>query len=249
MFFSIIIATFNSEKYINQTLRSIKKQDFKSYELVIVDKRSKDKTIEIIKKFNFKKVKIIRKNDNGIYDALNIGIKNSNGDVISILHSNDLFYNKNTLKNVYNGFKLNNVDLVYGDLVYYDLKMKKMIRYWKSGHFKNLSFDKGWSPPHPSFFVKRKIYLKNGLYNTNIGTASDIEFMHRLLQKKKVSFKYINKILVKMRYGGKSNESAKAIIYQNMSIIKFLKLNSIHKILIYLIFKFLNRLNQFIKKP
>ena len=65
MFFSIIIATFNSEKYINQTLRSIKKQNFKSYELVIVDKKSKDKTIEIIKKFNFKKVRIIRRNDNG----------------------------------------------------------------------------------------------------------------------------------------------------------------------------------------
>jgi len=95
------------------------------------------------------------------------------------------FSKKTVLNDVYDAFKLNDVDIIYGDLVYYDKKMKKLLRYWKSGNFKNFSFNKGWSPPHPSFFVKRKIYLKNGLYKTNIGTSSDIELMYRFLQKKK----------------------------------------------------------------
>lgn len=249
MFFSIVIATFNSEKFISQTLNSIKSQNFKNFELVIVDKNSTDKTIDIIKKYKFKNIKIIRKNDKGIYDALNIGIRNSKGIVISILHSNDKFFKKNVLKDVYFTFKLNNVDIVYGDLVYYDTKMKSVLRYWKSGNFKNFSFNKGWSPPHPSFFVKKKIYLKHGLYKTNIGTSSDIELMYRFLQKKKISFKYLNKILIKMRYGGKSNESIKTIINQNIKIIKFLKLNSLYKIIYYLVNKFLNRINQFLKRP
>ncbi len=249
MVFSIVIATFNSEKYINQTLNSIKNQNFKNFELIIVDKNSSDKTIDIIKKYKFKNIKIIRKNDKGIYDALNIGIRNSKGAIISILHSNDQFFKKTVLNDVYDAFKLNDVDIIYGDLVYYDKKMKKLLRYWKSGNFKNFSFNKGWSPPHPSFFVKRKIYLKYGLYKTNIGTSSDIELMYRFLQKKKISFKYLNKILIKMRYGGKSNESIKTIINQNIKIIKFLKLNSLYKIIYYLVNKILNRINQFFIKP
>ena len=249
MVFSIVIATFNSEKYINQTLNSIKNQNFKNFELIIVDKNSSDKTIDIIKKYKFKNIKIIRKNDKGIYDALNIGIRNSKGAIISILHSNDQFFKKTVLNDVNDAFKLNDVDIIYGDLVYYDKKMKKLLRYWKSGNFKNFSFNKGWSPPHPSFFVKRKIYLKYGLYKTNIGTSSDIELMYRFLQKKKISFKYLNKILIKMRYGGKSNESIKTIINQNIKIIKFLKLNSLYKIIYYLVNKILNRINQFFIKP
>ena len=249
MVFSIVIATLNSEKYINQTLNSIKNQNFKNFELIIVDKNSSDKTIDIIKKYKFKNIKIIRKNDKGIYDALNIGIRNSKGAIISILHSNDQFFKKTVLNDVYDAFKLNDVDIIYGDLVYYDKKMKKLLRYWKSGNFKNFSFNKGWSPPHPSFFVKRKIYLKYGLYKTNIGTSSDIELMYRFLQKKKISFKYLNKILIKMRYGGKSNESIKTIINQNIKIIKFLKLNSLYKIIYYLANKILNRINQFFIKP
>ena len=249
MVFSIVIATFNSEKYINQTLNSIKNQNFKNFELIIVDKNSSDKTIDIIKKYKFKNIKIIRKNDKGIYDALNIGIRNSKGAIISILHSNDQFFKKTVLNDVNDAFKLNDVDIIYGDLVYYDKKMKKLLRYWKSGNFKNFSFNKGWSPPHPSFFVKRKIYLKYGLYKTNIGTSSDIELMHRFIKKKKISFKYLNKILIKMRYGGKSNESIKTIINQNIKIIKFLKLNSLYKIIYYLVNKILNRINQFFIKP
>ena len=249
MVFSIVIATFNSEKNINQTLNSIKNQNFKNFELIIVDKNSSDKTIDIIKKYKFKNIKIIRKNDKGIYDALNIGIRNSKGAIISILHSNDQFFKKTVLNDVNDAFKLNDVDIIYGDLVYYDKKMKKLLRYWKSGNFKNFSFNKGWSPPHPSFFVKRKIYLKYGLYKTNIGTSSDIELMHRFLQKKKISFKYLNKILIKMRYGGKSNESIKTIINQDIKIIKFLKLNSLYKIIYYLVNKILNRINQFFIKP
>jgi len=98
MVFSIVIATFNSEKYINHTLNSIKNQNFKNFELIIVDKNSSDKTIDIIKKYKFKNIKIIRKNDKGIYDALNIGIRNSKGAIISILHSNDQFFKKNCFK-------------------------------------------------------------------------------------------------------------------------------------------------------
>ena len=76
----------------------------------------------------------------------------------------------------------------------------KILRYWKSCEFKSGLFNKGWSPPHPSFFVKKKIYKKLGIYKNEIGNSADIELMHRMLEKHKVKNMYLNKILVKMRY-------------------------------------------------
>ena len=96
---SIIIATFNSEITIEDCLLSIKKQTNKNYELIIIDKLSKDNTIKIIRSFKFKKIKIIIEKDKGIYDAINKGIKNSKGNIISILHSDDIYYDKNVLRN------------------------------------------------------------------------------------------------------------------------------------------------------
>lgn len=250
MFFSIIIATYNSQQYIKQTLDSIKNQNYKNFEIIVVDKKSTDKTVSIIKNYKFKNIKYIIKNDKGIYDALNTGIKNSTGDVISILHSNDCYYNKNVLKNLHTSFKLYKVDIIYGDLVYFDKKMKRLLRFWKSGRFKCNSFEHGWSPPHPSFFVKKNIYIKKGFYKTNLGNSADIELMHRFLEKDKIRHKYINQTFVKMRYGGESNKSLSNIIKQNIQIINFLNLkNNYINILKYIFLKIKNRILQFINKP
>jgi glycosyltransferase len=120
---SIIIATNNSEKTIKDTLGSIEKQIFKNYEVIVIDKKSTDNTIKIIKNKKLK-CRIYIGRDTGIYDAINKGILKSKGSIISILHSNDYYYNKYTLLNVVKSFHENNVDIVYGDLLY----VKKIIK-------------------------------------------------------------------------------------------------------------------------
>jgi hypothetical protein len=107
-------------------------------------------------------------------------------------------------------------------------------------------FFKGWSPPHPSFFVKKKIYQKFGLYSTKIGNPADIELMYRFLELKKVNNKYINKILIKMRYGGKSNKNFFEILKQNFQILNFLNLKNPISVIKFIYFKFINRALQFI---
>ena len=249
MLVSIIIPTFNSEKTLKDNLNSIKEQTYTNYEIIIIDNNSNDETIKIVKKNNFRNIKIIKEKDRGIYDAINKGIINSKGNIISVLHSDDFDSDKDVLDNVVNIFKIKkDNDIVYGDLIYVDRKKtNSILRYWKSGLFKDGAFLKGWHPPHPSFFANKKLFIENSLYNIEIGNCADVELMHRFLQTNKIKSYYLNKILVIMRYGGKSNKNIKNIIEQNIEIIKFLNIkNNYLKIIIFLWYKFFNRLKQFI---
>ena len=96
-FFSIIFAKKNSSSYIYDCLYSIKKQSFKNYELIVIDNCSTDKTIEIIKKIKIKNTRIYVGKDLGVYDAINKGISKA-GKVISVLHSDDFYYDNDVLK-------------------------------------------------------------------------------------------------------------------------------------------------------
>ena len=251
MLISIIIPTFNSSQTIQNNLDSIKKQTYLNYEIVVIDNNSTDDTITLIKKNNFKNIKTIIEKDSGIYDAVNKGILNSTGDLVSILHSDDIYNHNDVLKNVVNAFnQKKNVEIVYGDLVYVkNDDINSVLRYWKPGKFKNDLFLKGWHPPHPSFFAKKKLFNSFGLYNSKIGNSADVELMHRFMQIFKINFYYLNETLVKMRYGGKSNKNIMSIIRQNLEIIKFLNIqNSLYKIIIFFSYKFIDRLKQFIIK-
>jgi len=88
---SIVIPTFNSADTIQINLNSIKIQSFKEFQIIVVDNNSTDNTIEIIKKNNFPNIKLLIEKDDGIFDAINKGIKISENDIISILHSDDFF--------------------------------------------------------------------------------------------------------------------------------------------------------------
>ncbi len=244
---TIVTATYNSEKFIKSNIESINNQTFQNYEHLIIDNKSKDNTLKISKQYGIK-LRIISERDNGIYDAFNKGIRASKGEIISILSSDDFYTDKNVLKEVINIFENNDVDIVYGDLLYVARSdKKKIIRFWKSNNFIQNSFKTGWSPPHPTFFVKKKIYEKFGYYKLKYGNASDIELMYRFLQKYKLNSYYLNKILVTMRYGGKSNRNILEILKQNLTILKILnfKLN-FFLILKFFICKIYNRLKQFI---
>ena len=251
MLISIIVPTFNSSQTIQNNLDSIKKQTYLDYEIVIIDNNSTDDTIKLIKKNNLKNIKTIIEKDSGIYDEVNKGILNSNGDLISILHSDDIYNHNDVLKNVVNAFnQKKNIEIVYGNLVYVkNNDINSVLRYWRPGKFKNDLFLKGWHPPHPSFFAKKKLFNSYGLYNDKIGNSADVELMHRVMQIFKINFYYLNETLVKMRYGGKSNKNIMSIIRQNLEIIKFLNIqNSLYKIIIFFSYKFIDRLKQFIVK-
>ncbi len=226
-------------------------QTFTNFEIIVVDNNSTDRTIDLIKNENIPNIKFLVGKDKGIYDAINKGIKVSNNQLISVLHSDDIFFDKNVLQNVINTFREDSEnDIVYGDLIYVRKNnLNSILRYWKPGEYFKNSFLEGWHPPHPSFFAKKNLFEKYGYYNLENGNSADVELMFRFLEIYGLKSKYINKTLVKMRYGGASNKNVFSIIKQNIQILKFLNISkNFYKIFIFFIYKFLNRLKQFVIK-
>lgn len=204
---TIITATYNSSATIEDTLNSVSSQDYPNVEHIIVDGMSRDDTVDKVKRFSHV-AQWVSEKDRGIYDAMNKGIGMATGDVVGILNSDDFYASPSVLSKVVETLQETGCDAVYGDLVYVDKEeVGRVVRYWKSGEYVENAFKWGWMPPHPTFFVKRELYQKHGLFNLEMKTAADYELMLRIIHKGKARIAYIPDVLVKMRTGGASNES------------------------------------------
>jgi glycosyltransferase len=139
-------------------------------------------------------------------------------------------------------------DCIYGDLVYTEQDdTQKVKRFWKSGIMNSNSFLFGWMPPHPTFFVKKSIYEKFGIFNTNLKSAADYELMLRFVYKHKIKTGYLPQILVRMRIGGISNSSFLNRIRANKEDRMAWKLNHIKPYFFTLWLKPIRKITQFLK--
>jgi glycosyltransferase involved in cell wall biosynthesis len=238
---------------IHHTIESILNQTYPNIEYIIIDGKSTDNTLDIIKEYEPKfdgRMKWISEPDEGIYDAMNKGIRMATGDVIGILNSDDFYSHNNVIANVINHFHDGICEVVYGDIVYINpIDTKKIVRYWKSGKYKENLFKWGWMPPHPSLFVKKYIYEKYGFFNLNLGSSSDYEFMLRIIHKEKVKIVYLHEILVKMRLGGQSNASIKNRVRANNEDRLAWRINNIKPYCFTLYLKPLRKIFQYVQKP
>ncbi len=245
---SIITVTHNSAKTIRDTLESVGQQDYLDIEHIIVDGRSTDNTMAIINQYPYI-AKILSEKDDGIYYAMNKGIGLSTGDVIAIINSDDIYNNNHVISRVMRAFEDKTVDAVYGDLQYVKTEdTSKVVRTWKSGPFEKEKFYFGWMPPHPSFFVRKKVYEEIGGFNTQLDTSADYEFMLRTLFKNDYKVKYIPEVLVRMRTGGASNASLKKRIHANREDSKAWKLNDIKPYFFTIALKPVRKIFQYIFK-
>lgn len=204
---SIITATYNSESTILETILSVHSQKGVEIEHIVIDGASTDRTLELVARHPYV-TKCVSEPDEGIYHAMNKGISLAEGDIVGILNSDDTYSDERVLDSVVRVFERTGADVVYGDLDYVHPKdPSRIVRSWKSGKYRKDSFKWGWMPPHPTFFVKREVYLENGLFNLNVGTSADYELMLRFMHVRGLKSAYIDQVLVKMRAGGASNES------------------------------------------
>jgi len=247
---SIITVVRNNASTIKDTIDSVLKQTYSNVEYIVIDGSSTDGTIEIIQGYKKYIKKFISEKDKGVYEAMNKGINLATGDVIGLLNGDDVYFDETVLHNVANAFKNNESDCVYGDLYYVERNnLDKIVRYWKSSKFKKGSFARGWHPPHPTFFVKKEVYSKYGLYDIEMKVSADFDLMLRLLEKNNITSHYLPTVLVRMRTGGMSNKTIKNIITSNQSILRSfekykIKINKF----MYLIYRLLPKVMQMIRK-
>ena len=225
---SLITVSFNSHDTIEDTIISVKSQIYPNIEYIIIDGGSTDETLNIIKKYPEVVSQYLSESDNGIYDAMNKGISLAKGDVIGFINADDMLAGPTVIEHIVETFSNNKIDACYADLEYVDqFDLSKVIRYWKSSSFKPGFFSKGWSPPHPTFYVKKSVYEQFGLFSLDYKMGNDIELMLRFLEKNQINSIYVPETWVKMRLGGVSNKSISNVILQNREIIKAAKDNGI----------------------
>lgn len=236
---TVITTTFNSEATIETCVASVNTQKYSDIEHIIIDGASTDDTLRIIEKIPNRITKIVSENDKGIYDAINKGIKIASGDIIGILNSDDVYFNNNSVKQIVTAFETRKTDCVYGNLVYIN-KQDQVVRTWKSQSFRPGLFAKSWTPAHPTFYCKRDIYEKFGVYKTDYKIAADVELMLRFLEVHQIKSTFLDEFLVSMRMGGASTKGIQSTITITREVKRAFEENNLSfNLPIYLVHKFM----------
>jgi glycosyltransferase involved in cell wall biosynthesis len=246
---SIITVSLNSKGTIMNTIKSVLSQTYPEIEYIVIDGSSSDGTVELIKSFGTRISKYISEPDNGIYDAINKGIRLSTGNIIGILNSDDFFYDKNVIQKVADAFEKNEIDAVYGDVQFVDpAYISKIVRYYSSKYFTIGRFKFGYMPAHPSFYVKRECYEKLGYYKTDYKIGADFELLVRFLYIHKIRFKYLEMPFVSMRTGGISNKSIRSIITLNRETYRACRENGLRTNYLFIYSKYLTKIFEYFGK-
>lgn len=211
---SIITVSYNSEKTITRTIESVLEQTYNNIEYILIDGNSSDKTVEIIKKYKNKFLKInkgykyISEKDSGIYDAMNKGIMMASGDIIGIINSDD-WYEKDAVEKIVDKFTIENADIVYANMLIHSPK-KKFIKKAKNEKYFTT---RGWN--HPTMFVKKEVYNKFKYRLQSI--YDDLDFILRA-KKEKYKIEILDETISNFSFGGISTEKSFSRVIQDISL-------------------------------
>jgi len=224
---SVITVSYNSAKTIADTLNSVAAQTYSNVEYIVVDGASTDETLDLVRQHRNLNMRLISEPDKGIYDAMNKGLEQATGEVVGFLNSDDFYADAAVLEKIANAFQDPAVDACYADLVYVTKENSRVVRYWKSKPFTKGDFAKGWCPAHPTFYVRKSVIERLGLFDLSYKMGADVEFMMRYLECEQIRSIYIPHVFVCMRLGGASNINWKNIVLQNKSIFAALRRNGV----------------------
>lgn len=222
---SIITVVYNREKTIERSIQSVLNQSYKNIEYIIIDGASTDQTMQLVNKYKEQVAVIVSEKDKGMYDALNKGIRLATGEVVGLLHADDVFATTDTIQVIVDQMQRTPyVDAVYGDVGFVkEEQPDQIVRYYSSAIFNTHLFKWGFMPAHPTFFCYKKYFDLYGMYRTDLDIAADFELLVRYLRKYKLNTFYIPKMLVKMNMGGKSTRGISSTIQINKEIKQILK--------------------------
>lgn len=187
---SIITVVYNDRGGIENTIKSVINQTYEFFEYIIVDGGSTDGTLDIVLKYQDRLSSLVSEPDNGIYDAMNKGLRCAKGEWISFMNSGDTFYDYNVLERVFGSFFQDNVDVIYGDVI---------LRYKRIGDIIK-TYDGAFSPAipinlcHQATFTKGSLMKKYG-FDTSFRIAADANFFERVYREECAKFGYVKQII------------------------------------------------------
>jgi glycosyltransferase involved in cell wall biosynthesis len=246
---SVITVCYNSADTLVDTLQSVVGQDHPEIEHVVIDGGSTDGTAEVVGRCNGRIAKFVSEPDEGIYDAMNKGIRLARGEIVGCLNADDVYADESVLCDVADAIQSQRLDAVYGDLLYVRRDDgDKVVRYWKAGPYLPGAFRVGWVPPHPTFFCRRALFEKFGYYRAHYRIAGDFELMLRLMEKNRIRTGYIQRPLVRMRVGGRAN-TIRGMLRGNREILHAFAANGLRPSAGFFLRKPLAKLGQLARRP
>jgi glycosyltransferase involved in cell wall biosynthesis len=248
---SVITVCFNSARTIRDTIESVASQTYQDIEYIVVDGASKDETVAVAREYGDTISQLVSERDEGIYDAMNKGISLATGDIVGMINADDFYATPFAIERVVKALADEQFGACFSDLCYVDPNnIDRIVRYWKAGQYSKGAFSKGWCPPHPTFFVRRRVYEELGTFDQRYAIAADFELMMRVMELGAVSSAYIQEVLVKMRLGGTTNRSFANVVRQNREILMALRQHGLPaNPFMFIASKIVSRGRQFLVRP
>ncbi|MBR0688816.1 glycosyltransferase [Bradyrhizobium manausense] len=216
---SVITASYNSQATIGATIESFLEQTHPDKEMLVVDGASKDATLKIVESFGASEIRVISEPDKGVYDAMNKGLHLFKGDAIGFLNSDDTFHDEGALAAI--AAALEQADVVYGDLdMVTDHQSKALVRAWRGGQYGRYSFQLGWVPPHPTFYMRRQVAEKVGDYDLTYVTTADYDYMLRALALNDYRVAYLPRVIADFQMGGISTRGWRVTLRANLECLR-----------------------------
>jgi glycosyltransferase involved in cell wall biosynthesis len=244
---SLITVVYNRAATIEKTIQSVISQSYPHIEYIVVDGASTDGTLSIIHQYKVHIAKIISEKDYGVYDAINKGIKIATGDIIGVLHADDVFAHNDVIKNIAETLADNkDIDCLFGDIAFVDkINPEKILRYYSSSIFNPDRFRLGIIPAHPSFYCNKKFFQQHGLYRTDLDIAADFDLLLRCLKIHQLRHAYLPQRMVNMHLGGKSTSGLKSTLRINREIRQVLREHNIPSSYLHLYSRYFLKIREF----
>ena len=225
---SIITVCYNSAETLSDTLASVAAQDHPNVEHIVIDGGSTDGTRALVEREGRHVKVFLSEPDEGIYDAMNKGIRLATGDIISTLNADDKYADTGVLSRIERQMGDGQLDAIYGDVMFFSADHPKSnLRRYSSRHFSPSSIAWGWMPAHPTLFLRREVFQRFGLYRTDFKIAGDYEFVARMFKNADLRYRYLPEVLVRMSIGGASTGGWRSSLLLNREVMRACRDNGI----------------------
>lgn len=229
-----------------RTLDSVAEQDHPEIEHIVIDGGSFDGSVNILTTYSGKLTHVLSEPDEGIYDAMNKGLKLAKGDVLCFLNADDHYACPTVLSTVSKKMRTNNLDVLMGDVGFFrEQSPSKIIRRYRSDRFTPDRLGWGWMPAHPAMFITKEVVQRVGKFRTDYHIAGDFDFISRIFSDQDLKYTHIPEIMVKMQIGGISTRGVKSTIILNKEVLRACRENGIRTNIFKLLLKYPIKLLEF----